>query len=106
MAQNIKEQMLHTTAEDMLMFKAPNSFYRSLPGKMPNKLVEMDKKGATADEIWDVAGGYDNLRQGMLFGKLDKGIASFGLGISMIHSIDPVAKIIDRIYSGILEDER
>lgn len=106
MADNIKKQMLDTTAEDMLMFRAPNSFYRSLPGELPDKLVEMDKKGATADEIWAAAGDYDDLRQGMLFGKLDKGIASFGLGISMIHSIDPVAKVVNRIYSGIPEDER
>lgn len=104
MAQNIKEKMIDTTAEDMLMFRAPNSFYRSLPGELPDKLVEMDKKGATADEIWDAAGGYDNLRQGMLFGKLDKGIASFGLGISMIHAIEPVQKIVDRLNSGIPKD--
>lgn len=106
MADNIKQKMIDTTAEDMLMFRAPNSFYRSLPGELPNKLVEMDKKGATADEIWAAAGDYDDLRQGMLFGKLDKGIASFGLGISMIHSIDPVEKVVDRIYAGLPEEAR
>lgn len=106
MADNIKEKVIDATAEDMLMFRAPNSFYRSLPGKLPNKLVEMDKQGASAQEIWTAAGDYDDLRQGMLFGDLDKGIASFGLGISMIHAIDPVAKIVDRLYSGIPEQVR
>ncbi|MBP2058244.1 enoyl-[acyl-carrier protein] reductase II [Lactobacillus colini] len=106
MAQNIKERMLTTNAEEMLMFRAPNSFYRSLSGELPDKLVEMDKAGATANEIWDAAGGYDDLRQGMLFGKLDKGIASFGLGISMIHEIEPVEVIVNRLYAGIPEDAR
>ncbi|WP_161494935.1 MULTISPECIES: nitronate monooxygenase family protein [Lactobacillus] len=100
MADNIKQKMLDTTAEEMVMFRAPNSFYRSLPGELPNKLVQMDKDGATADEIWTASGNYDNLRQGMLLGNLSKGIASFGLGITFIHAIEPAAKIVDRLSHG------
>ncbi|MBA1393766.1 enoyl-ACP reductase [Lactobacillus sp. XV13L] len=100
MADNIKQKMLETTAEDMVMFRAPNSFYRSLPGELPNKLMKMDKDGATADEIWIASGNYDNLRQGMLVGDLSKGIASFGLGITFIHAIEPAAQIVDRLDNG------
>lgn len=106
MAENIKQRMIDTNAEDMLMFRAPNSFYRSLPGKLPNKLVEMDKAGASADEIWQAAGDYACLLNGMLLGNLDKGIASFGLGISLIHSIDPVKDIVDRMYEGVPKESR
>lgn len=102
LAENIKQDMLKYDADDLLMFRAPNSFYRSLPGELPEKLLEMDKQGKSAAEIWAAAGDYNCLLYGMHDGDLSRGIASFGLGISSIHSIDPVSVVVDRLNSGVI----
>ncbi|MCT3507594.1 nitronate monooxygenase [Lactobacillus delbrueckii subsp. lactis] len=102
LAEKIKQDMLKYDADDLLMFRAPNSLYRSLPGELPEKLLEMDKQGKSAAEIWAAAGDYNCLLYGMHDGDLSRGIASFGLGISSIHSIDPVSVVVNRLNSGVI----
>ena len=101
LAQNIKEMALAATASDLVMYRTVPAFYRSLPGELPNQLVELSKAGKSEEEIYQAQHAYDGMRDGMLFGDLSKGFASFGLGISLIHQIEPVANIIDRLMSGI-----
>lgn len=106
MADNIKQQVLKLGAEDMLMYRALPAYYRSIPGALPNHLVEMDSEGATNADIFKTGGNYAGMRTGMLLGDLSHGYASFGLGISMIHSIDSVKDIVDRLYAGIPVESR
>lgn len=40
------------------------------------------------------------MRTGMLLGDLENGYASFGLGLSMIHEITTVNKVIEELYNG------
>lgn len=101
LAQNIKEQALQSNATDMLLYRTIPAYYRSLPGEIPNKLLKMSQSGATEQEIFEAQGAYNGLRDGMLFGDLSKGFASFGLGISMIDKIEPVSVIMDKLMSGI-----
>lgn len=101
LAQNIKEQALQSNATDMLLYRTVPAYYRSLPGEIPNKLLKMSQSGATEQEIFEAQGAYNGLRDGMLFGDLSKGFASFGLGISMIDKIEPVSVIMDKLMSGI-----
>lgn len=101
LAQNIKEQALQSNATDMLLYRTVPAYYRSLPGELPNKLLKMSQSGATEQEIFEAQGAYNGLRDGMLFGDLSKGFASFGLGISMIDKIEPVSVIMDKLMSGI-----
>ncbi len=101
LAQNIKEQALKSNASDLLLYRTVPAYYRSLPGEIPNKLLEMSQAGASEEEIYEVQRGYYGMRDGMLFGDLSKGFASFGLGISMIDKIEPVAVIMDKLMSGI-----
>lgn len=101
LAQNIKEQALKSNASDLLLYRTVPAYYRSLPGEIPNKLLEMSQAGASEEEIYEVQRGYLGMRDGMLFGDLSKGFASFGLGISMIDKIEPVAVIMDKLMSGI-----
>lgn len=103
LAQNIKEQALHSNASDLLLYRTVPAYYRSLPGAIPNKLLEMSQAGASEEEIFEVQRGYNGMRDGMLFGDLTKGFASFGLGISMIDKIEPVSVIMDKLMSGIKE---
>lgn len=63
--------------------------------------LNVSQAGASEEEIYEVQRGYLGMRDGMLFGDLSKGFASFGLGISMIDKIEPVAVIMDKLMSGI-----
>ncbi|NEW62678.1 nitronate monooxygenase [Granulicatella sp. zg-ZJ] len=103
LASNIKELALKSNASDLLLYRTVPAYYRSLPGDIPNKLLEMSQAGASEEDIFEVQRGYNGMRDGMLFGDLSKGFASFGLGISMIDKIEPVAVIMDKLMSGIEE---
>lgn len=87
------------TAEDLLLYRTMPAYYRSLPGDLPNKLLEMSKSGATEEQIYKAQNGYIGMRDGMLFGDLTKGFASFGLGITFINKIESVARIMDKLVN-------
>ena len=97
MAQNVKEAILKADARDLLLFRTMPAYYRSLPGTLANELVAMDKAGATNEELGKKMGGFANLRIGMLEGDMNKGYVSVGNGISHIHEIKKVKKIIDEL---------
>lgn len=101
LAENMKKLALESDATDLLMYRTVPSFYRSLRGELPEKLLEMSKAGATEEEIYEAQHAYIGMRDGMLFGDLSKGFASFGLGISFIHKIEPVQVIMDRLVKNI-----
>ena len=100
MAENVKEAVLKSSARDLLLFRTVPAYYRSLPGKLANELVRMDKAGASNEELGKKMGGFANLRVGMLEGDMNNGYVSVGNGISFIHSIKSVKEIID----GLTED--
>ena len=101
LAQNIKEAAVKADANDLLLYRTVPAYYRSLPGELPDKLFEMSNAGATEEEIYNAQHAYVGMRDGMLFGDLSKGYASFGLGISLIHAIEPVSIIMDRLMRGV-----
>ncbi len=105
-AESIKQKMLEDDADDMLFYKAEPKYYRSLPGELPNKLVQMYDEGKSGKEIWQAANSYQGLINGMVKGDLAHGFASFGMGISFIHKIEPAAKVVDRLYAGVPKDQR
>ena len=94
MAANVKEAVLKANAKDLLLFRTIPAYYRSLPGGLANKLVEMDRAGATNEELGKTMGGFANLRKGMLEGDMENGYVSVGHAISFIREIKPVAQII------------
>ena len=77
-----------------LLFRTIPAYYRSLPGALANKLVEMDRAGATNEELGKAMGGFANLRKGMLEGDMEGGYVSVGHAISFIHEIKSSAQII------------
>ena len=94
MAENVKQAALKANAQDLLLFRTMPAYYRSLPGALAYKLVEMDKSGASREELGKVMGGFANLRKGMLEGDMENGYVSLGNGISDIHEIKSAAEII------------
>ena len=105
-ADNIKQAVIETDAYDEVLFSAEPKYYRSLPGELPNRLVQLTDEGKSKEEVWRAANAYRGMHDGMIDGDLSKGYASFGLGISFIHQIDPIDKVVDRIYSGVPEEQR
>ncbi|MBQ4481128.1 MAG: nitronate monooxygenase [Victivallales bacterium] len=97
LADNIKQSALKATAMDLIMYRTVPAWYRSLPGQLPDALLRMSRSGATEEEIYQAQHAYIGMRDGMLFGDLSKGYASFGLGITQIHDIEPVQTVMDRL---------
>lgn len=45
MADNIKQAVIETDAYDEVLFSAEPKYYRSLPGELPNRLVQLTDEG-------------------------------------------------------------
>ena len=104
LAANMKEAGLKADATDLIMYRTIPAYYRSLPGELPDQLLQMSKDGASEEEIYKAQHAYVGMRDGMLFGDLSRGYCSFGLGISFIDKIEPVATIMDRLMRGVPQD--
>ena len=102
-ADNIKQAAVRLHADDMMMYRVLPAFYRTMPGELPDKLVAMSKNGASEADIFEAQHKHLGIRNGMLFGDLSNGFASLGLGISLIHDIEPVSVIVNRLMDGIRE---
>lgn len=68
-----------------------------LPGKLADKLVSMDKAGASNEELAQTMGGLRGLRIGMLEGNTDEGYIALGTGIGNIRSIKSVAEVVNEL---------
>lgn len=97
MDQGIKEKAVQTSSFDLHLYRTEPDFYRSLPGALPDHLQQMSDEGASRAQINRAANGYRGMKNGMFLGDLQQGYASFGTGLGLIHSIDPVSVIVDRL---------
>lgn len=95
--QSVKEQIINATGLDLLLFRTLPDYYRSLPGKLAEKLVIMDKAGASREELAKTMNGLTGLRIGMLEGNTDDGYISLGTGIGNIHHIKSVAEVVNEL---------
>ena len=96
-APNVKDLIVKSTAEYLIMFRAPMDYYRSLPTAICPTLVENDNNLPTekAKEANGKAmGGVGGMRLGMLLGDLEHGYISVGNGVSLIHEIKSVKEVI------------
>ena len=95
--QSVKDKIINSDGLDMLLFRTMPDYYRSLPGKLAEKLVQMDKAGASTEELGKTMGGLRGLRIGMLEGNTDEGYISLGTGIGSIRDIKTVAQVVDAL---------
>ncbi|MCY7008950.1 nitronate monooxygenase [Fusobacterium simiae] len=102
-APNIKELIVKSTAEDLDIFRTLPYFYRSIHTKLSTELVEMDKKGATREELAMKQGGGRNMKLGMLDGDTENGYISVGLGISSIKEILSVEDTIKELMQDFID---
>lgn len=64
---------------------------------LADKLVSMDKAGASNEELAQTMGGLRGLRIGMLEGNTDEGYIALGTGIGNIRSIKSVAEVVNEL---------
>lgn len=95
--QSVKDKIVAANGLDLRLFRTLPDYYRSLPGKLAEKLVALDKAGASKEELASVMGGLRGLRLGMLEGNTDEGYISLGTGIGGIKKILSVAEVVEQL---------
>lgn len=100
-AESVKQKIVDASASDLLLYRTLPAYYRSLPTPLVEKLVDMDQKGASREEIAQAAGGAGAIRIGMLEGNGEAGIITVGTGITPITKIQTVQEVVDELVTGI-----
>jgi enoyl-[acyl-carrier protein] reductase II len=95
--QSVKDKIINSDGLDMQLFRTMPDYYRSLPGKLAEKRVQMDKAGASNEALGKIMGGLRGLRIGMLEGNTDEGYISLGTGIGNIRAVNSVAQVVDAL---------
>jgi len=95
--QSVKDKIVTSNGLDLLLFRTMPDYYRALPGKLAQKLVDMDKAGASNNDLGKAMGGLRGLRIGMLEGNTDDGYISLGTGIGSIRRVKSVAEVVDEL---------
>ena len=95
-----KEWLLRSRETDTFItqrsIRAPSRDLRNAPAL---KVLEMERKGATLEELLTVTSG-QNSRRVYFEGELDAGIAECGQVVGLLHDIPTVKEVIDRIIQG------
>lgn len=94
---SLKDKIVAATGLDLSLFRTVPDYYRSLPGALTTTLVEMDKAGASKEELASTMGGLRGLRVGMLEGNTDDGYVSLGTGIGGIRKVASVAEVVEQL---------
>ncbi|MFD1991302.1 NAD(P)H-dependent flavin oxidoreductase [Paenibacillus nicotianae] len=100
-AESVKQKIVDSSASDLLLYRTLPAYYRSLSTPLVEKLVEMDKHGASREEIASASGGSSAIRIGMLEGSGEGGIITVGTGITPITKIQTVQEVVDELATGI-----
>lgn len=101
MHEAVKQRLVQSNGLDLMLFRTMPAYYRSLSGKLADKLVAMDKAGASNEALGKTMGGLRGLRLGMLENNSDEGYISLGTGIGAIKAVRSVAEIVDELMLGI-----
>jgi len=95
-----KEWLINARETDTLItqrsIRAPS---RNLRNKPALKVLEMEGKGATLEELLTVTAG-ENARRVYFEGELDAGLAECGQVVGIIHDCPTVKELIDGIIQG------
>lgn len=94
---SLKDKIVAANGLDLSLFRTVPDYYRSLPGALTTTLVEMDKAGASKEELANTMGGLRGLRVGMLEGNTDEGYVSLGTGIGGIRKVASVAEVVEQL---------
>lgn len=98
-AENVKNWIVQSTANDLLLFRTEPYHYRSLPTELAKKCWEMSENGASRADIARVMNAGTGMRLGMLEGDFENGYVSVGNGISTIDRVKSVQELVDELMA-------
>ena len=88
----MKDWIVQSTANDLLLFRTEPYYYRSLPTELAKKCFEMSENGATRADIANAMNTGTGMSLGMLEGDFERDYVSVGNGISAIHRVKSVCR--------------
>lgn len=93
----IKEWLVKAKETDtMLIDRSTGLPMRVIKNKPADKALEMDKRGASLEELLTVISG-ELGRKAWMEGDIDAGVVSLGMAVGRIHEIVSVKEVIDDI---------
>lgn len=93
----MKEQIIKASGLALLLFPTLSDFYRSLRGKLADKLVAMDRTGANRQESAETITGLIGLRIKMCDGNTNESYILLKTDIENIHEIKSVATVVNEL---------
>ena len=96
-SEKVKQWIVDSTANDLLLFHTEPYYYRSLPTELAKQCFQMSESGASRADIAKVMNAGTGMRRGMLEGNFENGYVSVGNGISAIDRIKSVQELIDEL---------
>jgi nitronate monooxygenase len=94
---NLKQAFVQAKETDtQIVMRSIRNTHRMWKNKPAERIVELESKNATLQEIIDVASG-TNARKMYYEGDLDAGLVSCGQGVGLVKDIPPVKELLDRI---------
>ena len=92
-----KEWLLQAKETDtVIVERGIRNTHRALKNKAAEKAIELEKRGASLEELLPVIGG-EGYKKVFLEGDCDAGIASCGQAVGLINDIPTVKELVDRI---------
>jgi nitronate monooxygenase len=96
----VKERLIQTSERDtMFVMRALRNTERVLRNAVAEKAAEMEKRGATLEELAPLLTGTRG-KELLETGELDKGLLACGQVVGLIHDIPTVKEVIDGIING------
>lgn len=92
--EKVKQLIVDSTGEDLVMFRTLPAYYRSLPTGLTPKLLELDEQGTSRETLFAAMNSYRSMLEGMRLGNFDQGIVSTNTGIASIQSVRSTAEIM------------
>lgn len=98
-SEKVKQWIVDSAANDLLLFRTEPYYYRSLPTELAKKCFELSESGASRADIAKVMNAGTGMRLGMLEGDFEHGYVSVGNGIGAINRIKSVQELIDELMA-------
>ena len=96
----LKEWLISATETDTIITqRSIRTPARSLRSELALKILEMEREGATLEELLTLTSG-QNQRRAYLEGDINGGLADCGQAVGLIHDIPTVKEVIDGIING------
>ncbi len=104
--QSFKDWMVRARETDtVLVERSIRTTHRCLRNEMSGKILEMEARGASLEELLPYIGG-ETKKQLFLGGDLDGGVALCGQSVGLVHDIPSVKELMDNMVAGAIDSQK